>query len=266
MRRILIAALAIMLVGTAVIGGGIGLAVAQEEDTPIESFLGRVAEKLGIGEDELRSAMTEAEQDVIDERVVEGKLTAEQGEALKERIGEKGLLGPLGGPVDGPRDQGRIRDRLCDRVFDCIRKRVCNGASDCVDGRVRDHTVEAAATVLGLELEELVDELKNGKTLAEVAEEKKGMAVDEFTAAMLPEVRQELDALVAEGKLTEEQADAIYGHVEENIDRIVNAQGRLPDLLGPRGGPLGGPCPRGAFFEGAAPVPSVEPTESSIEA
>jgi polyhydroxyalkanoate synthesis regulator phasin len=252
MRRILIAALAIMLVGTAVIGGGIGLAVAQEEDTPIESFLGRVAEKLGIGEDELRSAMTEAEQDVIDERVVEGKLTAEQGEALKERIGEKGLLGPL--------------DRLCDRVFDCIRKRVCNGASDCVDGRVRDHTVEAAATVLGLELEELVDELKNGKTLAEVAEEKKGMAVDEFTAAMLPEVRQELDALVAEGKLTEEQADAIYGHVEENIDRIVNAQGRLPDLLGPRGGPLGGPCPRGAFFEGAAPVPSVEPTESSIEA
>jgi polyhydroxyalkanoate synthesis regulator phasin len=259
MRRILIATLAIVLVSTAVIGGGIGLAVAQDEDTPIESFLGRVAEKLGIGEDELRSAMTEAEQDIIDEQVAEGKLTAEKGEALKERIGEKGLLGPLGGLVDGP------RDRLCDRVFDCIRKRVCNGASDCVDGRVRDHTVEAAATVLGLELEELVSELKDGKTLAEVAEEQ-GMAVDEFTAAMLSEVRQELDALVAEGKLTEEQADANFEHVEENIDRIVNAQGRLPDLLGPRGGPLGGPCPRGAFFEGAAPVPSVEPTETSIEA
>jgi polyhydroxyalkanoate synthesis regulator phasin len=255
MRRIVIAALAIMLVGTALIGGGIGLAVAQDEDTPIESFLGRVADKLGIGEDELRSAMTEAEQDILDEQVAEGKLTAEQGDALKERIEEKGLL--------GPRDRFGIRDRFCEHVFDCIRKRVCNGASDCVDGRVRDHTVEAAATVLGLELEELVDELKDGKTLAEVAEEQ-GMAVDELTAAMLPEVRQELDALVAEGKLTQEQADANFEHVEENIDRIVNAQGRL--LPGPGGGAFGGPCPRGAFFEGAAPVPSFEPTESSIEA
>jgi len=257
MKRILIAALAIVLVGTAVIGGGIGLAVAQDEDTPIESFLGRVAEKLGIGEDELRSAVTEAEQDIINEQVAEGKLTAEQGERLKERIEEKGLLGPRGRPLEGQ------RGRFCERVFDCIRERVCNGASDCVDGRVRDHTVEAAAAVLGMEPEEVLDELKDGKTLAEVAEEQ-GMAVDEFTAAMLPEVRQELDALVAEGKLTQEQADAIYDRVEENIDRIVNAQGRL--LPGPGGGAFGGPCPRGAFLEGGAPGPSFEPTESNIEA
>ncbi|UCH86668.1 MAG: hypothetical protein JSU97_09165 [Dehalococcoidia bacterium] len=248
MRRILIAALAIALVSTAVIGGGIGLAVAQDEETPVQSFLGRVAEKLGIGEDELRSAVTEAEQDIIDERVAEGKLSEEEGEALKERIESGDLLAPLRRTLAGP------RHRLCEHVFDCIRERVCNGASDCVDGRVRDHTVEAAATVLGLELEELVDELKDGKTLAEVAEEQ-GMAADEFTAAMLPEVRQELDALVAEGKLTQEQADAIYDRVEENIDDIVNA---LPKRHGP--------CPRGAFFGGGAPDSSFEPTESSIQA
>ncbi len=259
MKRILIAALAIVLVGTALIGGGIGLAVAQDEDTPVQDFLSRVADKLGIGEDELRSAVTEAEQDIIDERVAEGKLTEEQGEALKERIEAGDLLAPLRGTLAGP------RHRLCDLVFDCIRDRVCNGASDCVDGRVRDHTVEAAATVLGLELEELVDELKDGKTLAEVAEEQ-GMAAEEFESALLAEVQQELDALVADDKLTQEQADAIYGHVEENIDRIVNAQGRRPLLPGLGGGAFGGPCPRGAFFEGAAPDSSFEPTESSIEA
>jgi len=244
MRRILIAALAIVLVGTALIGGGIGLAVAQDEDTPIESFLGRVADKLGIGEDELRSAMTEAEQDIIDERVAEGTLTAEQGERLRERIEEKGLLGPRGGPLEGQ------RDRFCDGVFDCIRERVRDQVRD-QDGRL---TMEAAATVLGLEPEELLSELKDGKTVAEVAEEQ-GMAVDEFTSAMLAEVQQELDALVAEGKLTQEQADAIYERVEENIDDIVNA---LPQPHGP--------CPRGAFFGGGAPGPSFEPTETSIEA
>ena len=243
MRRILIAALAIMLVGTALIGGGIGLAVAQGEDTPVQTFLGRVADKLGIGEDELRSAMTEAEQDVIDERVAEGKLTAEQGERLRERIENEGLLGPRGGPLEGQ------RGRFCDGVFDCIRER----AHDHVraqDGRL---PMEAAATVLGMEPEALLSELQEGKTLAQVAEE--SMSVDEFTVALLAQVQQELDALVADGKLTEEQADAIYDRVEENIDDIVNA---LPKPHGP--------CPRGAFFEGGAPGPSLEPTESNIEA
>ena len=208
MRRILIAALAIVLVSTAVIGGGIGLAVGQGEDTPIESFLGRVADKLGIGEDELRSAMTEAEQDIIDERVAEGKLTVEQGERLRERIEEKGLLGPRGGPLEGP------RGRFCDHVFDCIRDHVCDQ-----DKRL---PMEAAAAVLGMEPEELLSELKDGKTLAEVAEE--SMSVDEFTVALLTQVQQELDALVADGKLIQEQANAIFERVEENIDRIVNAQ------------------------------------------
>jgi hypothetical protein len=53
MRRIVIAALAIVLLSAALIGSGIGLAVAQGEDAPVQTFLGRVAEKLGIGEDEL---------------------------------------------------------------------------------------------------------------------------------------------------------------------------------------------------------------------
>ena len=244
MRRILIAALAIVLVSTAVIGGGIGLAVAQDEETPVQSFLGRVADKLGIGEDELRSAMTEAEQDIIDERVAEGKLTAEQGERLRERIEEKGLLGPRGGPLEGQ------RGRFCDGVFDCIRDRVRDHVRD-QDGRL---PMEAAATVLGMEPEELLSELQEGKTLAQVAEEQV-MAVEEFTAALLNEVRGKLDEKVAEGNLTQEQADTIFGRVEENIDDIVNA---LPKPHGP--------CPRGAFFGGGASGPSFEPTETSIEA
>lgn len=238
MKRIVIATLAIALVGAALIGGGIGLVVAQDEDTPVRTFLGRVAEKLGIGEDELRSAMTEAEQDIIDERVAEGRLTAEQGERLKERIEEKGLL--------GPRDRFGIRDRFCDRVLDCIRDRAHHR-----DGRLM---MEAAATVLDMEPEALLSGLKEGSTLAQVVEEQ-GMGVDEFTTALLAQVRQELDALVSEGKLTEEQANTIFERIEENIDDIVHA---LPKPHGP--------CPRGAFFEGGAPGPSFEPTESSIEA
>ncbi len=222
MRKITIAVLAIVLAGAALVGGGIGLATAQGDDDPVQTLLGRVADKLGIGEDELRSAMTEAEQDAVDERVAEGKLTEEQGERIKERIQEQGLLGPA------------IRDAIGDRIRERVRQQ---------DQRL---TTEAAATVLGMEPAELLDQLKDGKTLAEVAEAQ-GMAVDDFKTALLAQAQQELDARVAEEKLTEQQAETIYGGIEENIDRIVNAQPASPAprfdchcQCGPAGGPPGG--------------------------
>jgi len=214
MRRIVVAALAIVLVGAALIGGSIGLAVAQGEDGPVRTFLGRVAEKLGIGEDDLRSAMTEAQQDITDEQVAEGRLTAEQGERLKERIEDKGFLGP--------------RDRFA------------------IGAHVRHHNgrlvLEATATVLAMEPEDLVGELKDGKTLAEVAKEQ-GMPLDQFTTELLAQVEQELAALVAEGKITDEQAKAALERIKENIDRIVNAQPGPCGFGGPRRGPggFGGP-------------------------
>jgi polyhydroxyalkanoate synthesis regulator phasin len=227
MRRIAVVALAIVLVGTAVVGSGIGLAVAQGEDGPVQTFLARVAEKLGIGEDELRSAMTEAQEDIIDEQVAEGRLTAEQGERLKERIEEKGLLGPF--------DRFAIRGH--------------------VRGQVRGLTVEAAAAVLDMEAEDLLDEVRDGKTLAEVAEAQ-GMSADKFTQALLSEVKTQLDALVADGKLTEEQANAILERTEENIDAIVNAE---PGPGGPRRG-LGG---FGGSWSGPSPEEAPESTGAS---
>ena len=122
--------------------------------------------------------------------------------------------GSCGGRLGGLAEGEHVRDRFCDGVFDCIRDRTGD--------RDKRLTMEAAAAVLGMEPEELLSELQEGKTIAEVAEEQ-GVTVDEFTAAMLPEVRQELDALVADGKLTQEQADAVFERVEENIDRIVDA-------------------------------------------
>lgn len=48
-----------------------------------KSYLARVAEKLGVTEDALISAMYEAKADMIDEAVAEGKLTQAQADYLK---------------------------------------------------------------------------------------------------------------------------------------------------------------------------------------
>jgi hypothetical protein len=107
--------------------------------------------------------------------------------------------------------------------------------------------LEAASQTLEMPKDELVQELKDGNSLAEVAEAQ-GMSVGTFTEALLSQVRVQLDELVAEGKLTQEQADNIFQRTEENIDRIVSGQPGPGGPGGPRRGPGGfdGPPPDGA--------------------
>lgn len=184
--------------GLALLAGGIvfGVAAAQdgEGDGLGQQLIARVATKLGVGEEDLRAAIAEAQSEIIDEAVAEGRLTPEQGERLKERIEEGRLLGPLAGYH--------------------LRHRVCHGAQRLILG--------SAATVLDMEREELLSQLKEGQTLAQIAEAN-GFTVEEFESALLEQVQQDLSALVAEGKITQRQADAIFERIEEHIDRIVNA-------------------------------------------
>jgi hypothetical protein len=82
-------------------------------------------------------------------------------------------------------------------------------------------TVNAAAEVLDMEKSALVEGLRSGQSLAEIAEAQ-GMSAGDFKAALLGQARDSLDAKVAEGKLTQEKADKIYQAFEGHIDQIIN--------------------------------------------
>ena len=102
--------------------------------------------------------------------------------------------------------------------------------------------MDAAATVLGMSAADLMTELKDGKSLVDVAEAK-GISVEKLTADLLAQVKTQLDGLVSDGKLTQEQADNIYTQTESNIDQIVSDTSGLGGPGGPHGGPRGGPGP-----------------------
>ncbi len=206
MKRILvvIAALAALGLGAVAIGGS-GTSAQEDGDALVGTFISKLADKLGVSEDELKTAIQDTRTEMIDEAVAAGKLTEEQGERLKERAEEGGFLFP-------PRHrEGRFRD----------------GHGFC--HRAAGHVLEAAAEVLDMPKDELKEQLEDGKSLAEVAEAQ-GMSVDDFKAGLLDEVKATLDTLVDEEKLTQEQADRLYQAFEDHIDRIVNAH------LGERGG------------------------------
>lgn len=81
--------------------------------------------------------------------------------------------------------------------------------------------LDAAAEALGMSRSDLVDELRDGRTIAQVAEAK-GVEVRAVIDAMVAEVREHLDGKVAEGELTREQADRRLAEATERITAMVN--------------------------------------------
>src|SRR5260370_15256781 len=82
-----------LLIAAAVLAVGIGAVVitgaaAQQGDTTGRSFLGRVADKLGIGEDKLTAAVKDARIDQINERLAAGEITQEEADRPQERVEE----------------------------------------------------------------------------------------------------------------------------------------------------------------------------------
>lgn len=206
MKRIVIvlgtlAAVAALALGAVTLGGKV--TSAQEDGSPVTVFIAKVAEKLGVSEDELTAAMKEARLEMIDEAVAQGRISEELAERLREQV-EAGHLFPLRPPERHPGPE------RCQRIVHFI--------------------AGAAAQVLGMEKEALVEELKAGKSLAQIAEAQ-GMGVEEFTQALLEQIKVQLDELVAAGKLTPEQAERLFQKAQQHIHRIVNAH--LPP---------GGPC------------------------
>jgi hypothetical protein len=198
--------LAATVAGLAVAGGGAAIAASQT-DSPASSFLDSVAKHLGISSQELEDATKAAAVDQVNQALEDGKITQEQADALKERI-ESGeapfFLGPgmfgfrhggPGGPEGGFRGPGHhffLGDKLA-----------------------------SAAEYLGLTEDELRTQLRGGKSLAEIAEAE-GKPVDGLKQAILAGAKSTLDEAVANERLTQEQADAVYERLQSSIDDIVN--------------------------------------------
>lgn len=88
------------------------------------------------------------------------------------------------------------------------------------------HTLVWNSLAEGLDLtsDELNTELSGGKTLAQVADER-GISQDELSAILETAVQAELEKAVAEGTLTQEQADAMRSHMSGNYAWMLTHMG-----------------------------------------
>ena len=99
----------------------------------------------------------------------------------------------------------------------------------------REARAEALADTLGISVEDLTAAREAGQTPAEIAEEN-GVSRDELVSSLVAERQASLDQAVADGDLTQEEADEKAADLEEHVNAFVDGEGHGP--RGP-GGPDG---------------------------
>jgi uncharacterized protein YidB (DUF937 family) len=182
--------------------GGGGVAIAASDSSPAEenqAIINDAAQQLGISPGKLSDALKKALSDRVDAAVAAGRITKAEADALKQRINSSQYPLFLGPHRDG--------------------------------GPGHFGGLDPAAAYLGLTEEQLRTELESGKTLAQVAQAH-GKSITGLVDALVADVKKHVDAAVADGRLTQAQANELLNGLRDRITSRVNS--REPD-----GPPLG---------------------------
>jgi hypothetical protein len=175
-------------------------------------FREAVADILNIDVETYDAAVEQARERVVDEALAEGWLTEEQAERMRERMDQgfgprgmdRGFMGPhMGEGFEGP--HGGFMGRGGDSIIGMI------------------------AEEAGLSVQDLFAELQEGKTLAEVASAH-GVDVEAIVADHLAQLEENLTQAVEDGKITENQANAMLERAEEIVPEMLNNtwEGKFP--------------------------------------
>jgi hypothetical protein len=166
------------------------------------SLVDAVAAKLGVSPDKLRDAFKTALAQRVDAAVAAGNLTPEQGAKMKERIAKGHGLGLGAGNGLAKRHKA-----FADRIAKAKAKAKAKGRGP-------------AAEYLGMTHQELVAELRAGKSLAQVARAK-GKSVAGLVAAMVAPAKAALAKAVENHRLDAKRADEILERVTEGVEKLV---------------------------------------------
>jgi hypothetical protein len=171
---------------------GHGLSQAQQPGEGKQAYEEALAAQLGIDVQTLRNAQQAALDQVLQDAVASGRLKQEQADKIKEQP-------KLAGALLMKRGAERIKAAFGD-IF------------------------AAAANALGMSPDELKVELRNGKSVAQIASEK-NIPLSDVKTAVTSEITNNVNEAVANGDLRQEQADKILSGLSERLDQVLQRSG-----------------------------------------
>ncbi len=202
-RNMAVAGIAAMVLA---VGGGAAFATTAGEER--DAFLSDIASRLGVEQGELEQALQGAQLDRLDAAVEDGEISEDRAAEIRERIESgEGLL------------------------FGGFRHHHRGGGAG----------LETAAAYLEMTPEELRDALP-GSSLAQLAEAQ-GKSVEGLEQALVDAKRERLNQEVADGRLTEAEAQEKLAEIESRVSDKVNREVPEDAQFGPRGFGKGEPPP-----------------------
>ena len=191
--KIGIGAVALIALAAATVGF-VGAQTDEDGNGPLGNFVGRLAENLGVTQDELETAIDETQLELVDEKVADGTLTEDQAAQMRERIesGESsfGAFGRGGHQMHN---------------------------------RGGNHGAEVAEFI-GITPEELREAIEGGQSTVQVAEAN-GVSEQELTDYLLGEIETKLAEAVESGRIDQATADEKLAGAAEKIAECINREG-----------------------------------------
>jgi polyhydroxyalkanoate synthesis regulator phasin len=99
----------------------------------------------------------------------------------------------------------------------------------------RGDDLETAASYLGLSQQELLDQLRSGKTLAQIADATSGKSASGLVDALVKQMQDELAQAVKDGRLSQDDANRFAQDLKARITARVNGTRGVPRFGGPPG-------------------------------
>jgi hypothetical protein len=209
----------IAIIGGAVVVlavGSVGAVAATKSDEAKKrenAVLSTAAKELDVSPQELRDALKAGQSAQLEQAVKDGKLTQAQADAMKRQMersglvlgGHRGMHGP--GGHGGPGHRGGGHEMMAD-----------------------------VAKALGLSEAELHEQLRDGKTLAQIAKAQ-DKDLDDVKASVKKAATARLDQAVKDGDITKAQRDDMLEHIDEHLDHLGERR------VGKHGGGRGMPGP-----------------------
>ncbi len=192
--------LALVLLVGAVTGTALA-ATGQQGDSPTanlcQDFVAKLAANLGIGQDELTTAIDTTKQQMLEEAVKEGKITQELADKIAAR-----------------KDAG-----FCGFSFNNSKMGIKSKSKIGIEGRSGGHNLDGMASILGITSEELKTELESGKNMQDILTGH-GLTAEEFRQKMQEQKEGQIARDVADGKITQEQADKMLQNRGPHFNRF----------------------------------------------
>jgi uncharacterized membrane protein len=192
MKRTIIIASVVAFVLLA--GGLLGAVAFAQTPTPQgqkpgDVFWTTLASKLNVSQDALKAAFRDAAKAVVAQAVKDGKVKQDQADKLNQRIDQMPLdTVPL--PVV-PQNKAKLASLK--------------------------QMLDAAANTLGMSPRDLMEELRDGLTLEQIAQQK-GVDPNKLKTTMLAVPFSRIDEAVKNGKITQDKADELKAKLEQQID------------------------------------------------